>query len=129
MMMRTVSGQRSRTSFRNSTPDRPGIRWSQKITWTKFSSISRVASSALRAVRHSKSSSSAMRMAFSECTSSSTSRMEGSVSAMVYSAAARPALRVSAPFSQFSQLPMPSPVRAETRITSMAGFTRRRLAS
>ena len=35
--MRTASGQRSRTVFKNSTPVTPGMRWSQRTTWTASS--------------------------------------------------------------------------------------------
>ena len=72
--MRTVSGQRSRTSFKNSTPDKPGMRWSQRITLNSCRSRRRRASSALPAVTMTKSSSSVRRMASSERTSSSTTK-------------------------------------------------------
>ena len=73
-------GQCSRTSFKNNTPVRPGMRWSHKITLTGWRCKSPRASSALLAVNTVKSSSSVRRRASCERTSSSTTSTVGNTS-------------------------------------------------
>ena len=71
--MRIGSGHSARTRFRNSTPDMPGIRWSQRMMVTaRVEDGERVLGA--RAMKTVNSSSSVLASASSERTSSSTTR-------------------------------------------------------